>query len=132
MQRRDVINALRAFPWTAAPQSAVVDVVCHYAAKKPAVRMRANDFGGVEAITRWSRAHDVECVSDYDRFLCFSSTPGLAEEIMRVDQSNEKHERALGLLLGYPACCCDAVSQVGESEIDNFAAAVANWRFDSP
>lgn len=44
-------------------------------------------------------------------------------QVSKVDHSHKRHERELGILLGYPICCVEKIAEVGEEYIDDFE----NW-----
>jgi hypothetical protein len=66
---------------------------------------------------------------DEDRFVVVGKHSGLVEHALRVDRSSTPHEITLGILLGYPICCCRAVADAGEAEIDRLAERASRWEF---
>jgi hypothetical protein len=117
-----------ALPHDALPLSAGVDFLHMIACGKPAVRFKVSEYGST-SIARWSAANGYACRVDEAGFCCVAPTSLLAEHVLEVDRRSEPHEMELGLLLGYPRCCCEAVAAVGESAIDDHAAIVAAWPF---
>lgn len=110
------------------PLSAGVDFLHMLACGKPAVRFKLTEHGSAD-LTRWCAAHGYACRVDEDGFCCVAPTVSLAERVLEVDRRSEPHELELGLLLGYPRCCCESVAEVGESAIDDHAAVVARWPY---
>lgn len=97
---------------------------------KPAVRFKLPELSAADlALERWCAAHGYACEVDEDGFCCVAPTLALAEHVLEVDRRTEPHELELGLLLGYPRCCSQAVAEIGESAIDDYAAVVARWPY---
>lgn len=69
---------------------------------------------------------------DEEGFACVGSAPGTASLVLEIDRRASAHEIELGRALGYPACCCERVAEVGESEIDSYAIVVEGWSFEGP
>lgn len=121
--------AFVALPHEQLPPSAGVDFLHLVGLRKPAVRVKVSG-PGLEEVARWCATYGYAWVADEDGFCCVARKMDLAERVLEVDRRPEPHELELGLLLGYPRCCCDAVTAVGESEIDSRAVAVAAWSYE--
>jgi hypothetical protein len=116
-------------PFEALPASAAVDALHLSAGLKTAFRCRLLDSVLFPLVKEWSEGHGLAARVDEDGFICVARTMELAVRVLELDRSREPHERALGLLLGYPSCCCEFVAHVGESNIDMVAAEMREWRF---
>jgi len=125
-----VIERLRTVPLRLLRPSALVDFVLFLACEKPAVRLTVDNEDGLEALRKWCGRWGFDCAVDEEGFACVSSELGTASRILEIDRRADAHEIELGRALGYPACCCGRVAEVGESEIDSYAAAVARWSFE--
>lgn len=121
--------AFSSLPHITLPLSAGVDFLHLVACGKPAVRFKLTEHGSVH-LAKWCAAHGYACLVDEDGFCCVAPTVHRATRVLEVDRRTEPHELELGLLLGYPQCCCAAIAAVGESAIDEHAAVVATWPFE--
>jgi len=59
-------------------------------------------------------------------FCIVSHNNEYSKRILTTDKNFEPHERQLGELLGYPACCAKHCSNIGESNIDVYAKEFAH------
>lgn len=121
-------STFAALPLKQLPASTWVDFLHLVALGKPAVRVRVSEPGRQD-LARWCTIYRYAWSSDTDGFFCVAHSQNLADHILEVDRRTEPHELNLGLLLGYPSCCCEAVAELGESKIDDYAMAVASWGF---
>ena len=128
---RGAVSVFRTVPHDLLPASARVDFLHLLAAGKPALRVKV-EKSGVEPLARWSAGHGYGCAADDEGYCCVAADHTLARHVLEVDQRAEPHELELGLLLGYPPCCCEAVAALGESRIDEQALVVAGWSFAGP
>lgn len=122
--------AFAALPRARLPASAGVDFLHLVALQKPAVRIKLPGPASLSTVASWCAEHGYAWDSDADGFCCVAASRQLAERVLEVDRRTDAHEMELGQLLGYPACCCEAVARVGESRIDAQAKAVAAWTFE--
>jgi hypothetical protein len=108
--------------------SACVDFLHLVALDKPAVRIKVPE-SEFHDLVHWCMQYGYGWSSDAEGFLCVARSKLIANRVLEVDQGTEPHELDLGLLLGYPSCCCEAVAEMGESRIDEYAVAAAKWDF---
>lgn len=123
--------AFAALPHELLPLSAKVDFLHLLGVEKPAVRTNVPE-PTIPALRRWCAHHGYGWDADEEGYCCVASSVELARKVLEVDRRVEPHETELGLLLGYPRCCCQAIARVGESGIDDWAAVVARWPFQGP
>lgn len=128
---RDTASVFGTIPHDLLPASARVDFLHLLAAGKPAVRVKVTE-AAVEPLARWAAAHGYGCAADEDGYCCVAGNHAFARHVLEVDQRAEPHELELGLLLGYPQCCCETIAALGESQIDAQAVVVAGWEFTGP
>lgn len=123
--------AFAALPHELLPLSAKVDFLHLLGLEKPAVRTNVSEQT-MQVLRCWCLRYGYGWDADEEGYCCVASSVGLARKILEVDRRVEPHETELGLLLGYPRCCCEAIARVGESGIDDRAAEVARWPFQGP
>lgn len=128
-KRLTVRGLVQSMPCEAFPASAAVDVLHLAAGLKSAFRSRLSSVARLSSVQRWCEAHGLAVSIDEDGFVCVAETEDLARRVLEVDRSPEPHERTLGLMLGYPPCCCEFVERVGEAGIDMLAEQMRSWRF---
>ena len=121
-------STFAAFPREQLSPSAWVDFLHLVALGKPGVRVKVLEPGRRE-LARWCTRYGFGWNCDTEGFCCVAATKYLADRILEVDRRIEPHELDLGVLLGYPPCCCQAVAELGESRIDELAAAINSWEF---
>jgi hypothetical protein len=126
---RNAEAAFRSLPQDLLPASARVDFLHFLVAGKPAVRVKATETA-VGSLHRWSMLNGYGHAVDEDGYSCVAMGEAYARHVLEVDQRVEPHELTLGLLLGYPRCCCEKIAHVGESQIDQQAAVIAEWEFE--
>jgi hypothetical protein len=108
-------------PWALLPPSLRVDVLQIVAVGRPAIRSYVRNERARSDIQRW--CDDVEwSVTSDGPWICISSCADLGRHILDVDGGESRHEFELGMLLGYPECCCRFASEVGESKLDMHCA----------
>jgi hypothetical protein len=120
--------AFAALPHELLPRSAKVDFLHLLGLEKPAMRTNVSEQA-MQALRNWCLRYGYGWDADEEGYCCVASSVGLARKVLEVDRRVEPHETELGLLLGYPRCCCEAIARVGESGIDDRAAEVARWLF---
>ncbi len=84
---------------------------------------------GLAKLAAWCEQYSFAFKVDDEGYVCVARDIYLASIILSVAQSFEPHELRLGSLLGYPSCCCNFVSVIGEANIDTLAVEVATWSF---
>lgn len=120
---------VQSMPLDALPASAAVDTLHLAAGLKAAFRSRLVVSHLFAEVERWCRCYGLALRADHEDFICVARTDDLARRVLEVDRSTEPHERTLGLLLGYPSCCCEFVGRVGEANIDRLAEEIRGWEF---
>lgn len=125
----DMIQQLRSLPREVLPASAIVDFLHFVACDKPAVRTRVQESDAETLVADWCWQYNFAFQIDSDGYFCVARDAETANLILSVDRSAEPHEKHLGILLGYPTCCCDFIATVGESNIDLLEKEIATWSF---
>jgi hypothetical protein len=118
------IDAAR-LPWSDMPSSFRVDLLQLLSGSRPAVRSHVAE-PALEKLRMWCTASGLDFAAE-GPWVSVSTLVGRAAQVLEVDASPAPHEVDLGLLLGYPRCCCDQAALVGESNIDDYARSVAAW-----
>jgi hypothetical protein len=98
--------------------SASVDLAQLYFGIRPAMRTELQRPASDAAIQRWTRRFRLFPLLDKDRFLVISRSAALSRRVLALDRRPGDHTYALGLMLGYPRCCCRAAAQVGDEALD--------------
>lgn len=111
------------------PESAWVDFLNFCACNKPVVRTKLMNVAGINELNSWCANYDLFMVVDNDLYVCISFDKSSAITVLNVDRSTKPHTYQLGLLLGYPECCCAYVDSIGESKIDELAIQISTWDF---
>lgn len=112
-------------PWSDLPPSFRVDLLQLLSGSRPAIRSHVGETAR-EGLRAWCTASGLDFAAD-GPWVGLSTEVGRAARILQVDASPAPHEVDLGLLLGYPPCCCEQAALVGESQIDRYAQHVASW-----
>ena len=107
------------------PPSAAIDLLGLMAGAKPAARIVAGSHAPV--LVDWAALARLESVRDETGHVVVAATRDAAATVMALDRAPGPHEYELGLLLGYPHCCVQAVARIGEASIDAHAASAARW-----
>lgn len=123
------IQIFRSLPIDYLPASARVDFLHLIACNKPAIRTKLFDPTIKLSLEDWCNRYGFILRVDSEYFACIAREIRVAEQILELDQSQNSHERLLGLLLGYPECCSNFIESVGESNIDSIEKEVINWKF---
>jgi hypothetical protein len=124
-----VLQQLQSLLQIGLPASANVDFLHFLVCDKPAVRTQIWALEAEIEIKRWCQQYNFAFHRDCDGFICIARDIELAHLILTVDQNSEPHERELGNLLGYPACCCNLIAMLGETNIDLLAEEIKCWSF---
>lgn len=125
----DKAHLVLTLPLDCLPPSALVDALHLAAGLKVVLRtrlIRGADWANVSA---WCNAHELVGVRDEEGYAIIGLTDSVVREALTLDMSPNPHEIALGVLLGYPPCCCRAIAEVGEAAIDAYAEATRNRNF---
>lgn len=109
------------------PPSAVIDISLVLRGKKPAARVRVGRRGG--ELHRWGRRLGLFTCLDKDGFAAISRNPTTARKVIDLDRRPGRHTLALGLMLGYPSCCCRSASRAGDEGIDRQHELLSTRRF---
>jgi hypothetical protein len=108
-------------PWEGLPLSAKVDICQLISGIKPAVRLHIQNREYLETLISLFRSLSWHSAQDTEGYVVISNNKHLPHTILSADQDPFPHEVYLGTLLGYPSCCCEYISQHGESQIDRLA-----------
>lgn len=107
--------------------SAVTDITLLLRDVKPAARLHVGQRGG--ELRRWARRLGLFTSLDADGYAAISRSPATARRVIDLDRRPGNHTLALGVMLGYPACCSRAAARVGDGGIDERHQAVSERRF---
>ncbi len=117
-------------PWNSLPLSARVDLLGLLSGVRPAIRLTHGFSDEVpETIAVWAVESGLGSASD-DEHTVISAEGPYARLVLEWDRATVPHEGELGSLLGYPACCTQAIGAIGERHIDAAASRAAGWEFD--
>jgi hypothetical protein len=100
--------------------SAYVDFFLFIAGLKPSLRIFINDLNLINQINQWCNENSVFFLSNKDGYVCIAKNRDEVKILQATDDSIQPHEYKLGLLLGYPSCCCKKIAKIGEKNIDNW------------
>ena len=128
MTRIQVGKIWQSVPWNTLPKSARVDLA-QFLANKPAIRTKVKNLSCVHKVVTWAKKCGLVCFSDHEGYVVIAKNSQLAREVLKIDQSSTPHEWELGLLLGYPKCCCNYIAAIGEENIDTISVNMKNWNF---
>jgi hypothetical protein len=126
--RASAVISFAALPRELLPASSLVDFLHLVALGKPAVRVKIQG-AALNRLAEWCERYDYKWVADMEGFCCVAYSKLMAEQVLTVDRCAGPHELDLGLLLGYPLCCCKAIAALGESRIDEHALDMSSWEF---
>ena len=114
------------------PVSANVDIFLFLLKLKPFLRTRFKSAlpNLLDNLRQWSLNHGFSFAYDGFNSIYMAWDKKVLEQIITLDQSFDPHEIPLGLLLGYPHCCCEKIAQLGESGIDDFEAWLSHQEFE--
>lgn len=114
------------------PASALVDALHLAAGTRRVLRTRLLAAADAGAVLDWCRRCGLAGRVDGAGYLFVGLVDADVDRAAILDASTSPHEKAFGTLLGYPACCCNAIAAVGEQAIDEYALSVAEWDFAGP
>ena len=123
-------SLIETLPLGSLPPSAAVDALHVAVGTKSAMRTRLAGPRALDAVTAWSDRHGLAIVGDEEGYVCIAVDRALAALVLEIDRMDTSHEASLGLLLGYPHCCCEFVAEWGEARIDELAGEVVRWAFE--
>lgn len=95
-----------------------IDLRCLLSGVRPTVRTTATGARDQAEVFAWARRMGLHAVLDSAGFVTLSRSASRARRAMDVDWSPGHHTAALGLLLGYPACCARTAARVGDAGLD--------------
>ena len=101
-------------------KSNYIDMLLFLCNLKPAVRFFLTDSVAKNKMILWCNQNKYKAVLHKDRIIYISKSFILSNLVRCIDNTSNKHEYILGLLLGYPRCCCRKISLIGEENIDSF------------
>ena len=130
INNQNLENVWTSIKWQHFPASAKVDLTQFIAQIKPAIRTKLLCKAYASELIQLMHSYGWYFAGDGEGYVVIARDKNLPELIMDVDQSNQPHENHLGLLLGYPSCCCRFVSERGgENNIDELASKGKNIEF---
>jgi hypothetical protein len=109
------------------PPSAIIDITLVLHGEKPAARVSVGLRGG--ELRRWARRLGLFTSIDRDGFAAMSRNPVTARRVIDLDRRPGRHTLALGLMLGYPRCCCRVAARGGDEGIDRQHEVLATRQF---
>ncbi len=113
--------------------SSYVDFLLLLGGLKPAIRLYVTEPRVQHAIRHWVEAYGYASASNQSGYIYVAKTQNYALRVKELDDSYEAHEYILGLLFGYPQCCCHRAAEVGESKLDEWEETLsqdADFRLD--
>jgi hypothetical protein len=114
-------------PWL--PQSAHVDLLALRAGIRVVMRTIVRRPMQGSEVRLWFLRQGFFCGIDADGFVVVSRHPNRVRRTLALDRASYEHTYALGIALGYPACCARRAARVGESGIDSWAKIVSGARY---
>ncbi len=100
--------------------SGFIDFLLFLGALKPSLRVAVVQQQERMKLENWCSEHDFASVSSDVGYVYVAHEQKMAQRLQDVDDDPEPHEYELGLLLGYPECCCRHVAGIGEFNIDKW------------
>jgi len=97
-----------------------IDLLLFLAKLKPALRVKIIDESTKQKLKTWCVTNHFSFLSNERNYICIALDKETANRLQKADDAYEPHEYELGRLLGYPACCCKNISNVGEKNIDEW------------
>ena len=102
------------------PPSSYIDCLLLLAGLKPTVRLHVTEPRAQHAIEFWCAEPGYASASHPSGYTYIAKTQDAVMRLQELDDSHEAHEYELGLLLGYPPCCCRKAAEVGETNLDKW------------
>ena len=122
-----ILESYTQFPRDLIPKSGRIDLLLFLLDLKPVFRTNIIDASRHAEIESWG--------TNNRSFYYFSDRMyiGKSHEIVvktyHSDMEELPHEYELGMLFGYPKCCCRFIESVGEKKIDAMDEDVKTWAF---
>jgi hypothetical protein len=107
------------FPWSSVKKSSKVDILLFLLGIKPCVRSQFIP-NNADLIVNWCHKFGLYIIIYSNYNFIFSYSKELNEEVFTTDIQKNQHEIKLGILLGYPLCCCNKIQNIGEKNIDSY------------
>ena len=101
-------------------KSDYVDMLLLINGDKPCARLGQNNHEVYEKINCWCKKNKYYGFVSNANLFYVSKFRVLAKITQLMDDSSFNHTFILGLLLGYPVCCCKKIADVKEENIDTF------------
>jgi hypothetical protein len=119
------INAFEQLPQNLL-KSNYIDFLLFLANLKPALRVKIYEEEIKTSLSNWCKENSFNFLDDEYNYIYIAKSKKMVESLKQIDNSNTPHESKLGLLLGYPMCCCEKISYVGEANIDKWEESLIN------
>lgn len=100
--------------------SSYIDFLLFLGGLKPSLRLHVTDPQTQIALESWGKEHGYASASNPSGYIYIAKTQDAALCLQELDDSQQAHEYELGLMLGYPPCCCRKAAEVGESNLDEW------------
>jgi hypothetical protein len=113
------VRAFEALPPNLTPSS-YIDFLLLLGGLKPTIRLHVTEPRAQHTIKSWGEEHGYATVPDPSGYIYIATIQNDALRLQKLDDSHEAHEYGLGLLFGYPQCCCRRAAEVGESKLDEW------------
>jgi hypothetical protein len=107
-------------------KSNYIDLLLFLCGLKPAVRFILTNPETKQEMILWCNENKFHPVFQENRIIYISKNAFFSCIVRFVDNMSCNHEYLLGLLLGYPRCCCKKISSVGEGNIDVLEKIMSN------
>ncbi|WP_035277437.1 hypothetical protein [Desulforegula conservatrix] len=112
-------------------KSNYIDFLLLLANLKPALRIKIDRNLTKHELNTWCTENHFGFSSNEGGYICVAVDKDTADLVQKTDDSYEPHEYKLGLLLGYPTCCCKNISTIGEKFIDEWEGElIKNYTFE--
>jgi len=115
------------------PKSANVDMLLFSLGEKPCMRTKIEVKGDVVFLLElWCQRYKNHFRIDHEQYIYIARDLKLLDAVMSLDHSPQEHAAKLGILLGYPECCCRMIDSLGEGGIDRFEETYKFQEFTAP
>jgi len=101
-------------------KSNYIDFLLFLTRLKPAIRIKIVDESTKQKLKIWCLTNQFSFLSNENNYIYVAPDKDTANWLQKTDDAYEPHEYELGRLLGYPKCCCNNISSVGEKNIDEW------------
>ena len=126
------MNKIKVLEWIidgSIKPSTKIDFLHFVYCDKPAVRLVIDSALEKSTISEWCEQNNKSLVIDRHNYACVANTAEYAIKLLELDAEAPAHEYELGILLGYPECCCEFIASVGEDKIDLLEEKTRDWNF---